>query len=480
VVGRVDTNVVAAYLPATNSFSYDGNGNLLSDGLRYFVYDDENQLISVWVTNTWRSDFVYDGRMRRRIRKEFTWQASITNWIETSEVRYVYDGNAVVQERDINNLPTVSYTRGRDLSGSLQGAGGIGGLLARTDHSILNSQSSSANVHAFYHADPNGNITALINGAQILVAKYEYDPFGAILSSCGSLADANLYRFSSKEFHPNSGLVYYLRRFYDSNLQRWLNRDPFGEESGFNLYTCVQNDPVLFVDAFGLWTWTQTVGVGRALGGVFEVGLGYGFATASVAFGAATSWTGVGAVVGAGGFVGGVAVGIHGYDQVLTGISQAFSGDQETSTTSQLLQQAGMSPTAANMTDSAISVVGSCGAGLATAGVKLATVAVTDPLAAGLNPWQLFWQTESGSRALLSDDFEALGGNATTPLQKAQMIANGVDALGNPYQISTTTAQSMAIALTLLETGPTPGGNIMVGITGGLVSGSAADANTVR
>ncbi|HRZ39055.1 MAG TPA: hypothetical protein P5534_22135, partial [Candidatus Paceibacterota bacterium] len=40
------TNTVAVDLPATVSFTYDENGNLLSDGRRLFGYDDENQLIT--------------------------------------------------------------------------------------------------------------------------------------------------------------------------------------------------------------------------------------------------------------------------------------------------------------------------------------------------------------------------------------------------------------------------------------------------
>src|SRR5205809_5140641 len=39
----------------------------------------------------------------------------------------------------------------------------------------------------------------------------------------------NVYRFSSKEIHVNSGLYYYGYRWYAPNLQRWLNRDPLGE-----------------------------------------------------------------------------------------------------------------------------------------------------------------------------------------------------------------------------------------------------------
>jgi len=175
----------------------------------------------------------------------------------------------VIQERNSNNVPLVTYTRGRDLSGSLQGAGGIGGMLARTD----NTGGTATN--AYYHADGNGNVTALINSLQLLVARYEYDPYGNILSQSGPLADANLYRFSSKEFHPNSGLVYYLYRFYDANLQRWPNRDPIGEKGfetvrhivsirsrtfmpplmglhGPNLYEFVANDSISKVDTVGL------------------------------------------------------------------------------------------------------------------------------------------------------------------------------------------------------------------------------------
>src|SRR5207237_1756165 len=74
--GRSDSTTINSFLPSTNNFSYDLNGNLLSDGTRNFAYDDENQLISVWITNAWRSDFVYDGKLRRRIRREYKWGTS--------------------------------------------------------------------------------------------------------------------------------------------------------------------------------------------------------------------------------------------------------------------------------------------------------------------------------------------------------------------------------------------------------------------
>jgi RHS repeat-associated protein len=247
-------------LYTNNAYAYDLNGNLLTDGTRGFAYDDENQLISVWKTNVWRNDFVYDGKMRRRIAKAYTWTNSA--WAQTNEVHYIYDGNLVVQERDASNTSLVSYTRGRDLSGSLQGAGGIGGLLARTDHGgqayrswyVLNGGADMFNYtgNAYYHCDGNGNVTCLISPNQTVVAKYLYDPFGNTLAQSGPLAEANPYRFSSKEWNANSGLYYYLYRFYDPNLQRWLNRDPIGEKGGLNLYTFVANQPTRFMDRWGL------------------------------------------------------------------------------------------------------------------------------------------------------------------------------------------------------------------------------------
>src|SRR5262249_40498593 len=64
--GRTDTNTTTAYLPSTLSFGYDGNGNMTTNGTRLMDYDDENQLIRITEPNVWKSEFTYDGKMRRR------------------------------------------------------------------------------------------------------------------------------------------------------------------------------------------------------------------------------------------------------------------------------------------------------------------------------------------------------------------------------------------------------------------------------
>jgi RHS repeat-associated protein len=237
--GVAITNTLTANLPLSATLQYDNNGNLTNDGMRSFAYNTENELTNVFMAGQWRSGFVYDGLGRRRIARDYTWSGGV--WTLTNEIHYLYDGYLLIQERDTNNNVLVTYTRGLDLSDSLQGAGGIGGLLARTD----------SNGSTFYHADGAGNITALMDGNENIVARYLYGPFGKLVGKWGSMADANEMQFSSMPQHD--GLSLYPFRNYDADLQRWPNQDPIGERGGINLYRAMNNDPVNEVDPLGLW-----------------------------------------------------------------------------------------------------------------------------------------------------------------------------------------------------------------------------------
>jgi RHS repeat-associated protein len=253
------------------AMTFDANGNLATAHSGWvYSYDDENRLVQIEDTSSSRAfmtKFVYDGLGRLRQRLEYNWESwadYLTNnvpqdmppppdggfWVPSSETHYLYDGLRVIQERDGGNVPTVSYTRGKDLSGTLQVAGGIGGLLARS-HGYTAS-TGHWTTHNYYHADGNGNITFMLDANQSMAAEYRYDPFGSTTSSSGPLAAANIYRFSSKEIHVPSGLYYYLYRFYGPNLQRWVSVDPLGEHRGADLYAFCLNVGPNAVDPVGL------------------------------------------------------------------------------------------------------------------------------------------------------------------------------------------------------------------------------------
>jgi RHS repeat-associated protein len=93
----------------------------------------------------------------------------------------------------------------------------------------------------------------LVDGSGNVQAKYLYDSFGNTLGMWGALAAANVYRYSSKEVDWRTGQYYYGYRFYDPNLQRWVNQDPIGERGGLNIYRAMDNNPINEVDYFGFW-----------------------------------------------------------------------------------------------------------------------------------------------------------------------------------------------------------------------------------
>jgi RHS repeat-associated protein len=197
--------------------------------------------------------------MGRRIEKKvWQWQAG-GGWGANpiTHIKYVWDGWLLLEELNAlsSNAVTKKYTWGLDLAG-LNGsvndrtsAGGIGGLLA------MRVVSGSADYSYFY--DGNGNVGQLIQWSQSTAAnatkaKYEYDPYGNSVSSTGSAAGANDFRFSTKLLDPETGLYYYGYRYYSPKLGRWVSRDPAGEDiGGINLAAFVINDPMTKIDSLG-------------------------------------------------------------------------------------------------------------------------------------------------------------------------------------------------------------------------------------
>jgi RHS repeat-associated protein len=122
-------------------------------------------------------------------------------------------------------------TWGRDISGSLQGAGGVGGLLMAEE---LDNGGDLIASHD-YCADGNANITHTTSGG-------------------GSVKGA--FRLSTKymdhEVETRGGIYYYGYRHYSPELGRWLSRDPIAENGGVNLYAMVGNDAVTHWDHLGL------------------------------------------------------------------------------------------------------------------------------------------------------------------------------------------------------------------------------------
>jgi RHS repeat-associated protein len=262
---------------------FDGEGNLISDARWTYQWDAHNQLVEMQASTSAQSQglpvqrlqFTYDSQSRRMRKLVETFVAN--EWILTQDRRFLYNGRNLIAEFEMKPNATAltlhaSYAWGLDLSGSAQGAGGVGGLLFAYEHregtdNIIDTDSNVTGIKAPSHSsapcyDGNGNITAYIDltSAQV-TARYEYDAFGRTILKDESPTQPQAFGFSTKYQDQETGLLYYGYRFYSPDLGRWINRDPIGERGGINLYGMVRNNAISRWDKlgnldFGDPTWT--------------------------------------------------------------------------------------------------------------------------------------------------------------------------------------------------------------------------------
>ncbi len=240
------------FVPKTpESYTYDTDGNLTQDGRWDYTWDGENRLVKLQsraagspTGSKLKLEFAYDDK-GRWIWKKVT---SLDTSTVLSENKFVYDGWNLVGILAPNSSLLYSFSWGLDASGSMQGAGGVGGLLWDKEFA------AGAAVDAHFAAlDGNGNVSALVrasDGAE--TGRYEYGPFGEPVRQTGTYAGMNPFRFSTKYTENESGLLYYGYRYYNPTTGRWPNRDPIEEEGGINLYGFVKNRPTGVIDYLGL------------------------------------------------------------------------------------------------------------------------------------------------------------------------------------------------------------------------------------
>jgi RHS repeat-associated protein len=332
-------NRLATVNNSTVTHDVDGNmtyGPIRSDsGHVNLTYNSRNQL-----TNADGINYAYDAEGVRR---------TLTD--SNGTTRDVTDPNAVMSRLLVRHRPDGSKTY------YVYGLG----LLYEADE---------ADATKTYHFDQVGSTILRTDDLGKEIGRAEYSAYGIMFWKNGDMNTPFLYNGQWGIQTDSNGLLNMRARYYSPYLMRFLNADPIGFSGGLNWFAYANGNPISNTDPFGLWSWNQTFGVVKAIGGAFEVVAGAALATA----------TGVSGV----GIVAGIAVAAHGLDTVQSGMRQAFSGEQTDSLTSHGLQAAGMSRQAANLTDAGIGVVGSFGASAASGAIRTAggLVHLTDEAAA--------------------------------------------------------------------------------------------------
>lgn len=212
--------------------TYDLNGNLLakktSKGTTSFAYDHLDRLIKV-TTNDCRIEMVYDP-LGRRVSKTTHFLADSSRKTEN----YLFDGDndigAFNAEGKLVQLRTLGLAKNRHVPSA---------VAIELDHEVF------APVHDF-----QGNtriLISLLDGKQ--KATYSFNAFGKPKQSSETLF--NPWRYASKRLDPETQLIYFGKRYYDTELCRWITTDPAGFIDGMNLYSYVKNNPFRYIDPDG-------------------------------------------------------------------------------------------------------------------------------------------------------------------------------------------------------------------------------------
>jgi len=235
--------------PLSKTLTYDADGNRAVGSRWSLTWNTLDQLTSVVETVPYNTatateiDYINDSQ-GRRVQTTYKTCGNVTQRTTT-----LWDNWRPVLNTDYNPSGTVIarhyYTWGPDVSGSIDGAAGIGGLIE-----ILDQTATTSTVSLPIY-DGIGNLTGLVDGATgAREATFIYSPFGQLLASYGARAATCPFGFQTKPYDSATGYYNFGKRIYDPKTG-WLTRDPEREEGGVNLYAYCGDDPVGNFDPIG-------------------------------------------------------------------------------------------------------------------------------------------------------------------------------------------------------------------------------------
>ena len=155
---------------------------------------------------------------------------------------YVVDGSSIIRESIIKSGSMITLYYLYDANGDVIG---------------FNYGNSST---YFYGKNIQGDVVALFNSQNQLVARYYYDAWGNVISitdengneitSQTHIANVNPIRYRSYHFDSDTGFYYLNSRYYDSEVGRFINADVLLDNKfivGYNLFAYCGNN---FINCF--------------------------------------------------------------------------------------------------------------------------------------------------------------------------------------------------------------------------------------
>lgn len=191
-------------------YDYDDDGNMTKDGRFHYFWNAENRLVCA-------------SNNENVVRYEYDWRGRMTAKTVFHEVgatensRYLWDEWNIIRESSVESGAKVVSDNawGLDIDGTLQGKGGIGGLLSVRRHDMLLLPTYAA----------NGNVGESVSIHGDVMSHYDYSPFGKLICSVNDSKEILSFQYSTKPYCSTTCLSEFQFRCFNDDLGRWISRD---------------------------------------------------------------------------------------------------------------------------------------------------------------------------------------------------------------------------------------------------------------
>ena len=248
-------------LSASNgySYTYDSVGNILTGNGHSYTYGDTQGWADL-LTAVDGQTITYDNignptSYYNGTRWAFTWEQGrqlATASDGTNSISYTYDADGLRTSKTVNGTKHTYYYAGGKLLRETYGT-----------NTLDFFYDANGNAHAlkydrtlyYYITNLQGDVMSIVDGSGNVVASYQYDPYGNVITATGELAETNPLRYRGYYYDTESTLYYLQSRYYDPELGRFLNADAYASTGqgilGNNMFAYCGNNPVVYYDPAG-------------------------------------------------------------------------------------------------------------------------------------------------------------------------------------------------------------------------------------
>ncbi len=265
----------------TYTYTYDGAGNILtaSNGTTSHTYTygdaDWKDLLTAFDGSSITYDAIgnptsyYNGT-----RWNFSWEngrSLATASDGTNSLSFAYDANGLRTSKTVNGTTYRYYYASGKLMRMTWGANTIDFFYDAQGTPYALKYNGTV---YYYVTNLQGDVMRIVNASGTVMASYDYDPYGKVISATGTLANVNPLRYRGYVYDQETGFYYLQSRYYDPAIRRFINADALTSTGqgiiGNNMFAYCNNNPIVYNDPTGeiIITGAMISGaIGGAIGG---------------------------------------------------------------------------------------------------------------------------------------------------------------------------------------------------------------------